>query len=277
MNAPMTLPYPHIPPEIVHLGPFALRWYGVMYVVGYAVGIRIARDRVRRGLVPLTEKSIESLVGYLVAGMLLGARLVYVFVYDPAHYAHDPLDAFAIWHGGLSFHGAVLGMTVASAIFARREHVSFWVVADTLALGGTPGLFFGRLGNFINGELYGRPTDVPWAMVFPSDPTHVPRHPSQLYEAVCEGILLFLVLRALERIGTRQGWYRPGLLTGSFLVGYGLIRFALEFTRQPDEQLGLVLGPFSMGQSLSAIMIAVGLIVLLSTRANARSSSPANH
>lgn len=258
----MTIPYPRIPPEIFRVGPFALRWYGIMYLVGYAVGIGIARRRRRRGLVPFDDAGIDMLVGYLVIGMLLGARIVYVFVYNRPHFAADPWDAIAIWHGGLSFHGAVLGMVAAAFLFARRLHVPFAAVADTIALSGPPGLFFGRLGNFINGELYGRPTHVPWAMIFPTDPQHVPRHPSQLYEALGEGLLLFCVLRTLERRAVARGWYRPGLLAGAFLIGYGVIRFLIEFTRQPDIQLGLVLGPFSMGQLLCTLMIAAGAIVL---------------
>jgi phosphatidylglycerol:prolipoprotein diacylglycerol transferase len=258
----MTIPYPRIPPDIIRVGPFALRWYGVMYVVGYAVGVALARRRVRRGLVPFDAQAVDALVGYLVVGMLLGARLVYVFVYDRAAYAAHPLDAFAIWHGGLSFHGAVLGMVAACVIFARRRRLPFWSVADTLALAGTPGLFFGRIGNFINAELYGRPTSVPWAMVFPTDPLHVPRHPSQLYEAVCEGLLLFVVLQALERRAVRGGWYRAGLLAGAFLIGYGAVRFFIEFTRQPDVQLGFVLGPLSMGQILCMLMVGCGAAVL---------------
>jgi phosphatidylglycerol:prolipoprotein diacylglycerol transferase len=255
----MTIPYPHIPPELVRVGPFAIRWYGVMYLVGYVVGFRIARARIARGLVAMTERDLDALLGYLMAGMLLGARLVYAIIYEPGHYLDDPFEFFRLWHGGLSFHGAVLGMTVACALFARVRRVPFWEVADTLALAGTPGLFFGRLGNFINGELYGRPSSVPWSMIFPSDPLHVPRHPSQLYEAIGEGLLLYLLLRALERRAVAHGWYRPGLLAAAFLIGYGVVRFLLEFTRQPDTQLGLVLGPFSMGQLLSAMMIALGL------------------
>jgi phosphatidylglycerol---prolipoprotein diacylglyceryl transferase len=184
--ATLTIPFPRIPPEIFRVGPIALRWYGVMYLIGYAVGI---------------------------------------------------------W-------------------LARRHRVPFWSVLDTLAICGAPGLFFGRIGNFINGELYGRPSNVPWAMVFPSDPLRVPRHPSQLYEAFCEGIVLFFALRALERIVLRQGLYRPGLLAGAFLVGYGVLRFFIEFTRQPDAQLGFVLGPFSMGQLLCVAMIIVGAVIL---------------
>ncbi|MEO8910618.1 MAG: prolipoprotein diacylglyceryl transferase [Gemmatimonadaceae bacterium] len=259
----MTIPYPHIPPEIFRVGPFALRWYGVMYVVGYVVGYRIARARIGRGLVAMTVAALDTFVGYLVVGMLLGARVMYAVAYEPGHYLHDPLEFFRVWRGGLSFHGAVIGMAVACLVFARVHRISFWQLADTLALAGTPGLFFGRLGNFINGELYGRPTHVPWAMVFPTDPLGLPRHPSQLYEAVAEGIVLFLVLRALERRAVTRGWYHPGLLAGAFLVGYGVIRFALEFTRQPDAQLGLVLGPFSMGQMLSAGTVVIGVLLLV--------------
>jgi phosphatidylglycerol:prolipoprotein diacylglycerol transferase len=258
----MTIPFPRIPPEIFRIGPIALRWYGVMYVVGYAVGIWLARRRVRRGLVPFGAEAIDALVGYLVVGMLVGARLVYVLVYDRPQYAAHPLDVLAVWHGGLSFHGAVVGMVVACVLFARRYHVPLWSVLDTLAICGTPGLFFGRMGNFINAELYGRPTTVPWAMVFPTDPLRLPRHPSQLYEAVCEGLVLFLVLQALERLALRRGFYQPGLLTAAFLVGYGVLRFLIEFTRQPDAQLGFVLGPFSMGQLLCIAMIIVGAAIL---------------
>ena len=164
--------------------------------------------------------------------------------------------------GGLSFHGALLGMAIASFVFARRQHVSFAVVADTLALAGPPGLFFGRIGNFINGELYGRPTTVPWAMVFPTDPSRTPRHPSQLYEAVCEGLVLSGMIWALERRAVTRGWYRPGVLTGAFLIGYGVLRFLIEFTRQPDAQVGFVVGPFTMGQILCTVMVASGVIVL---------------
>lgn len=259
----VTIPYPDIPPVIVQIGPLAIRWYGVMYVVGFAVGHRIARARIARGLVRMGADALDPLIAYLVVGMLLGARLIYALVYDRPKFAADPLALVRIWEGGLSFHGAVLGMTIACALFAWRHRVPFLDVAETLALAGTPGLFFGRLGNFINAELYGRPTDVPWAMIFPTDPLGVPRHPSQLYEALGEGLALFLALRALERRAVGGGWYRPGLLSAAFLVGYGLVRFLVEFTRQPDRQLGLVLGPLSMGQVLSSTMFLIGLLWLV--------------
>ncbi|HEY2379162.1 MAG TPA: prolipoprotein diacylglyceryl transferase [Gemmatimonadaceae bacterium] len=260
----MVVPYPRIPPVIFHIGPFALRWYGLMYLVGYLVGYRLAVKRIERGGSALTRQQLDALIGYLVIGMLIGARLVYVTIYDPAEYRAHPLEIFALRRGGLSFHGAILGMAVACALSSRRFHRSILELTDTVALCGAPGLFFGRMGNFINGELYGRPSNVPWAMIFPTDPLHVPRHPSQLYEGLAEGVLLAGILWVLDRRATAGGWNRPGLVTGSFLVGYGMLRFLLEFTRQPDVQLGFVLGPFSMGQILSAIMIALGVALLTS-------------
>jgi phosphatidylglycerol:prolipoprotein diacylglycerol transferase len=212
--------------------------------------------------VHFSEAAVDSLVAYLLVGMLLGARLVYVLVYGRAEYAAHPLDVFAIWHGGLSFHGAVLGMLAACALFARRHHVPFAEVTDTLAACGTPGLFFGRMGNFINAELYGRVTNVPWAMVFPTDPLRAPRHPSQIYEAVGEGLVLFGMLRILESQSRSAGWYRPGLLSGAFLLGYGIVRFLIEYIREPDVQLGFVLGNLSMGQVLCAFMIVAGVSTL---------------
>ncbi|GAC1415835.1 MAG: prolipoprotein diacylglyceryl transferase [Gemmatimonadaceae bacterium] len=268
----IVLPYPRIPPTIVSIGPFALRWYGIMYVVGYVVGYRLAVARIRRGASVLTQKDLDALISYLVVGMLIGARLIYVFVYDFNDYRSHPLQAFAVWKGGLSFHGAILGMSVAIALFARRYRLPFLAVTDTVALAGAPGLFFGRIGNFINGELYGRASSVPWAMIFPSDPLHVPRHPSQLYEAFAEGILLTVVLWFLDRRAQAAGWSWNGLLTSAFLVGYALLRFLLEFTRQPDAQLGFVVGTFSMGQLLSTIMLVVGVILLAASYKRARAT-----
>lgn len=259
----MTIPYPKIPPDIVSVGPFHLRWYAVMYVVGYVIGYRLALARIRRGASVLTQKQLDDLVYYLVLGMLVGARLIYVLVYDFPSYRAHPLNALAIWEGGLSFHGAVLGMAIATLVFAQQHKLPFLAVGDTIAVSGTQGLFFGRLGNFINGELYGRPSGVPWAMVFPDDPLHLPRHPSQLYEGLAEGVLLSVVLWLLDRVSHAQGWYWDGLLTGAFLVGYAIVRFLLEFTRQPDAQLGFILfGAISMGQVLSTVMLATGVILL---------------
>jgi len=258
----MVIPYPRIPPTIVSIGPIALRWYSVMYVVGYVLGYRLALRRIGTGRSRLSREDLDNLIWYLVAGMLIGARLVYVLVYGRAVYTAHPWEAFAVWRGGLSFHGAIAGMTVAIALFARRYRHSVLEVTDLVSLCGAPGLFFGRLGNFINGELYGRPSNVPWAMIFPTDPLQVPRHPSQLYEAFAEGVVLSALLWWIDGLARARGYNRSGLMTALFLVGYAIARFSLEFTRQPDAQLGLVIGPLSMGQVLSAIMLAVGLALL---------------
>jgi phosphatidylglycerol:prolipoprotein diacylglycerol transferase len=237
-----------------------------MYVVGYYIGYRLARWRIERSLTPITKKQLEDLVYYLVFGMLIGARIIYVLVYDfPAYRAH-PLRALELWNGGLSFHGAVLGMGVAMAIFAYRERLALFVVTDLVAVSGIVGLFFGRIGNFINGELYGRPSNVPWAMIFPGDPLHVPRHPSQLYEALAEGVVLALVIWYLDRRAREKGWYWPGLTSGAFLIGYSVVRILLEFTREPDAQLGFVVGPFSMGQLLSVALLLAGVVLLVVSR-----------
>jgi phosphatidylglycerol:prolipoprotein diacylglycerol transferase len=258
----MTIPYPRISPVLLHIGPIQIRWYGIMYLVGYVVGYRLLRQRIKRGLLAMSEPDLDALIGYFVVGMLVGARLVYAIVYQPGHYLNEPLEFFRLWHGGLSFHGAMLGMVAACLVFAHRRHVPFWQLGDALAYCGAPGLFFGRLGNFINGELYGRPSHLPWAMIFPSDPLHIPRHPSELYEALGEGVLVFLLLAVLQRRALKRDWYRPGLLAGAFLMLYGTVRFLLEFTRQPDPQLGLVVGPFSMGQVLCAGMVVAGVILM---------------
>ncbi|HEV7594065.1 MAG TPA: prolipoprotein diacylglyceryl transferase [Gemmatimonadaceae bacterium] len=258
----MVIPYPRIPPTIISFGPFAIRWYSLMYVVGYVLGYRLVLKRIQSGRSKLTRADLDNLIWYLVVGMLLGARLVYVLVYGRGEYAAHPLEVFAVWQGGLSFHGAILGMTAAIILFARRYRFPVLAITDVVALCGTPGLFFGRIGNFINGELYGRPTTVSWAMIFPSDPLHVPRHPSQLYEAFAEGVLLSALLWWADSVARKRGYDRPGLITGLFLVGYAIIRFSLEFTRAPDAQLGLVIGALSMGQLLSMIMLVVGAALL---------------
>ncbi|MCU0625591.1 MAG: prolipoprotein diacylglyceryl transferase [Gemmatimonadaceae bacterium] len=254
----MTIPYPEIPPELIRIGPVAVRWYGLMYVLGFIVGGRLARKRIRDGTLPLDEVGLDTFVTALFIGMLIGARLVYVTVYDRTLLA-SPLSMIAVWKGGLSFHGAALGMTVACLWMARRAKVPILSLTDALGLCATPGLAFGRIGNFINAELYGRRTDVPWAMVFPTDPDGVPRHPSQLYEMVGEGIVLGLLTWGIEARARAQGWWRPGVGSVVFLVGYGVIRILVEFTRQPDAQLGFLPGGITMGQLLSTLMIVAGL------------------
>jgi phosphatidylglycerol---prolipoprotein diacylglyceryl transferase len=266
----MPIPYPRIPPDIIRIGPIRLRWYGVMYFIGYVVGVALARRRIALNRSFLDRRQIDDLVTYAVIGMLIGARVIYMLVYARPDLIAHPVDLFKIWEGGLSFHGAIIGMATASLLFARRVKVPWLAVIDTMAVCGAPGLFFGRLGNFINAELYGRVTNVPWAMIFPTDPSGLPRHPSQLYEAFGEGVIVSAIVWWVDARSHTNGWYRPGVLTGTFLIAYGVMRFLVEFTRQPDAQLGFVLGPFSMGQLLCVGMILVGLAVIVPSLSRSR-------
>jgi phosphatidylglycerol---prolipoprotein diacylglyceryl transferase len=266
----VTIPFPNISPVVFAIGPIALRWYGLMYGAGYTLGYFLVRRRMATGTSPIETKALDQLIGYLVIGMLIGARLTYVLVYDRSEYIAHPVEILALWRGGLSFHGAVIGMAVACAIFATRNGVSLLAITDLVAVCGAPGLFFGRLGNFINAELYGRPTRVPWAMVFPTDPTRMPRHPSQLYEAFGEGVLLGIALWMADATLRRHGRYRQGMDTALFLVGYGVVRFLIEFTRQPDAQLGFILGPLSMGQLLCVMMIVAGAVLIAAVGRDSR-------
>ena len=251
------LSYPDIDPVAVHLGPFKIHWYGLMYLVGFAAAWWLGRRRLR--LFPqLGAQDLSDLVFYAALGVILGGRLGYILFYDFAAFAAAPLDVFKIWQGGMSFHGGLLGVIVAMALFARRRGRRFFEIADFTAPLIPLGLGAGRLGNFINGELWGRVTDLPWAMVFP-DPRAggLPRHPSQLYEMLLEGVLLFVILWLYAR--------RPRPLmavSALFLLGYGTFRFLVEFARTPDEQLGFLAGGWlTMGQLLSLPMAAAGAVL----------------
>lgn len=240
-------------PVIFDLGPLQVRWYGMMYVVGFIIGTILLRHLSDKGLFKLAKDKIDSLATYLILGMFLGARIFYVFVYNWSDYASSPMDIFAVWKGGLSFHGAIIGMTIGCILFAKRNKVHPMHVADAAVTVGAQGLFFGRLGNFINGELYGRLTDVPWGMIFPSGGPF-PRHPSQLYEAICEGLILFLILWFW-----RKRMKHVGVQSSIFLIGYGVMRFGIEFFREADSQLGYYLGgTITMGQILCFLMMAIG-------------------
>ncbi len=250
--------FPKIDPNIIELGPFKLRWYGLMYVLGFLAAyflIGIQKGAHRLGL---QGKLLQDLIFYMALGLVVGARLGYVLFYQFAnlgYYLKHPVEIIAVWHGGMSFHGGFIGVVLAAIIFCRLRGMSFLQVADLVIVTAPVGLFFGRMGNFINGELYGRATSVPWAMVFPSNPG-VPRHPSQLYEAGLEGVVLFVVLWLLkDRI------HRPGAMVALFLAGYGTMRFVVEFFREPDAQIGLFLGIFSMGQFLCLAMVLAAVIL----------------
>jgi len=248
----------NLSPVLIRLGPLQVRWYGMMYALSFFIGFYLLCYLAPKRGVPLSRDGIADLVLYLVAGVLLGGRLGYVLFYNLPYYVSHPAKIIAVWDGGMSFHGGLIGVTIATLIFSRKTHIRIWSIADLVIPIVPLGLFLGRLGNFINGELWGRPSNVPWAMIFPRAPlvhgVMVPRHPSQLYEAGLEGLLLFAVLWILAR---RQ---RPeGLLLGTFLIFYGLVRCLVEFFREPDPQLGLIGGAISMGQLLSIPMILVGI------------------
>lgn len=235
------------------IGPIQLRWYGLMYMIGFALMYLLMRRASDRGRVDLSRDDIYDLLFYLILGVMIGGRLGYVLFYDLGAYLADPLSVFAIWRGGMSFHGGLLGTLVASIMVCRRRGWNFWAVADIIAM-AAPAMGLVRIGNFINGELYGRETSLPWAMVFPAG-GDVGRHPSQLYEAFLEGVVLFLFGRWLY---SRS--FRPGTTFWGLLAGYGLARFMVEFVRAPDVQIGFDLGPLTRGQLLSLPMLLVGAV-----------------
>ena len=246
-----------IDPVIFSLGPLQVRWYGAMYVAGFLVGGAILKYLANKKFWPIPKEAIDKYITWLIIGMFLGARLFYIFLYNWDYYSANLGDIFAVWKGGLSFHGAVVGMCISTWLFAKKHKLHFFQIADCMAVAGTPGLFFGRMGNFINGELYGRVTDSWVGVVFP-DGGPFARHPSQLYEGILEGIALFLILFAVHK---RERFY--GVASSVFLLGYGVFRFIVEFFREPDSQLGYYLGLFTMGQILCFGMIIISFIMLM--------------
>ena len=273
------LPYPRINPILVHFGPFAIRWYALAYIAGLLLGWWLVLKQISqkslwtnppfKGKAPATDEQIGDLVVWATFGVILGGRLGWDLFYGiilcsgdqsypycqglPWDFLHHPIKLIAAWQGGMSFHGGLIGVALALWLFARRRKLDMVRIGDLIATVAPIGLFFGRIANFINGELWGRPTDVPWAMIFPSPLAgNVPRHPSQLYEAGLEGIALFAILQ----LGLRKfRWHeKPGLLIAVFFLGYGVFRTFVEFFREPDAPF---LGPITMGQMLSAFMLAV--------------------
>ncbi|RUS60070.1 prolipoprotein diacylglyceryl transferase [Pseudorhodobacter sp. E13] len=284
--------FPNISPDLfsITLGgmTFALRWYALAYIVGLVIGWRLvlhalATPRLWAGAVPMNAEQVERLLTWIIAGVILGGRLGFVLFYQPGYYLSHPLEVLKVWQGGMSFHGGFLGVVVAAYLFFRAEGIALRPAADLLALAAPPGLLLGRIANFINAELWGRPTDLPWGVAFPGDAAQdcpdvfgiCARHPSQLYEAGLEGLLLGAVLLWLVYRRGALKW--PGQVTGVFLAGYGAARFFVEFFRQPDAQfvsegnpLGLAFHiagyGVTMGQALSLPMIAVGLFLIWQAR-----------
>jgi phosphatidylglycerol---prolipoprotein diacylglyceryl transferase len=249
-------------PVLMHLGPLQLRWYGVMYALSFTIGYYLVRYLARKRGAPLDNDGVAELVFYLVAGVLFGGRLGYVLFYNLPYYLRHLAAIPAVWDGGMSFHGGLIGTIAAVLLFARKTGIGFLSLADLVVPVVPLGLLLGRLGNFINGELWGRPSNVAWAMIFPRAPlldgVMMPRHPSQLYEAGLEGLVLFAILWVMAQ-KRRPG----GVLLGTFLTLYGLFRCFIEYFREPDPQLGLIRGVISMGQILSVPMIFVGISILV--------------
>jgi len=266
----LALTYPQIDPIALQLGPIAIRWYGLAYLAGILLGWRYGRRLIAdeglwgaRGIsgvvTPMTPVDFDDLLLWATIGIVLGGRLGFALFYQPGAYLSDPTAFFRIWEGGMSFHGGLIGTIAAILLFARRRNIPALSLLDVAAASVPFGLFFGRIANFINGELWGRVSDVPWAMVFPGAGPD-PRHPSQLYEAAIEGVVLFVVLRIMTHgVGSLR---YPGLTGGVFVAGYGMARFFVEFFRQPDEQLGFVAGFMTMGMILSLPMIIAGLVAM---------------
>lgn len=254
------LVHPDIDPVAFSIGPLAVRWYGLMYLAGFAAGWWLGLRRIGQGLAPVTRVQFDDLLFVAVLGVILGGRLGYVLFYKPGYYAAHPLEIFAVWQGGMSFHGGLLGMMAAMLFAARRHGVPYLRVMDFVSPLCPLGIAAGRLGNFINGELWGRPTELPWGMQF-RGAGDAPRHPSQLYEFALEGLALFAIL----------WWFSskprpPGQVSALFLIGYGVFRFIAEYAREPDAFLGTLALGLTMGQWLSLPMVALGVWLLVWSR-----------
>jgi len=253
----LTLPYPNIDPVFLRVGPLQLRWYGLMYMLSFVIGYFVLRRLAKFRKLDMSNDDLYDLLFYLILGVMIGGRLGYVIFYDLGSYIRDPLSILAIWQGGMSFHGGFIGVIFGTVWISRKKHWNFWEVADLVSVAVAIGLGLGRIVNFINGELFGRPSNVPWAMVFPEGGA-VARQPSQLYEAFLEGLVLFLVLRWLYR----KDFYH-GTVFWCLVAFYGVFRFLVEFVREPDAQIGFDLGPFTRGQILTFPMLVVGTAMMI--------------
>jgi len=265
------LPFPNIDPVIVTIGPLAIHWYGLGYIVGILFAWWYAKRLVTNpklwpdGVRPMKPEDLDDFVVWAAIGVVVGGRVAYVLFYDLPRYLANPLDVFAVWQGGMSFHGGLLGTILAMVLFSRARKIHAWSLLDVVAAGVPVGLGLVRLANFINSELWGRISDVPWAMVFPNGGPF-PRHPSQIYEALLEGLVLFLVLRFFTH--SRLKLKTPRFIGGAFVCGYGLSRIFVEFFREPDQQIGYLLGTgwLTMGMVLSLPMVLFGVWCMATAR-----------
>ncbi|MGJ4952289.1 prolipoprotein diacylglyceryl transferase [Bradyrhizobium sp. HKCCYLS20291] len=263
---PLLVDFPVFDPVAVQIGPFAVRWYALAYICGIVLGWLYARSLLKKerlwgGPAPVSLVQLDDFILWVTLGIILGGRTGYVLFYNLPHFIKDPLDIFQLWNGGMSFHGGFMGCVVAVILFARRNGLPILSLGDITTAVAPIGLLLGRIANFIKPELWGREADpnLPWAMIFPTDPTQLPRHPSQLYEAGLEGLLLFCILAAMVRFGALK---RPGFILGSFIGLYGTARIVSELFREPDPQLGFLWRGMTMGMLLSVPMLIVGAILV---------------
>ncbi|KZC99493.1 prolipoprotein diacylglyceryl transferase [Thalassospira sp. MCCC 1A02898] len=252
----MSLAFPAIDPIAISIGPIAIRWYALAYIAGLLLGWKYVVYYCTKTPNIMSKRDVDDLLFWATLGVILGGRLGYILFYNLDYYLDNPANILKVWQGGMAFHGGFMGVIVAIILFARKRNISILAVLDAAAVATPIGLFFGRIANFINGELYGRTTDVAWGFVFPNGGPE-PRHPSQLYEAALEGLILFVVLFILSRKAFVR--HRPGILGGTFVAGYGISRIIVEFFRQPDAQLGYLAGGITMGQVLSIPMVLAGI------------------
>ena len=256
--------FPMIDPVAIQIGPLGIRWYALAYIAGIVCAWQLSRRLMVAKPAVATPVQMDDFITWATLGIIIGGRLGYVLFYRPGYYIFNPWEIPMVWQGGMAFHGGALGVIVAAWLFCRGQKLSPLGFGDRVAVGVPIGLFFGRIANFVNAELYGRPSDAPWAMVFPTDPAGLPRHPSQLYQAGLEGVALFAVMLALFAVpGLRA---RRGFLTGALIAGYGVARIAGEFFRQPDAHLGFLFVGATMGQMLSIPMILIGAFLMWRAR-----------
>jgi len=274
------IPFPAFDPVLVHFGPVAIRWYALAYIAGILAGWLYARALIRNptywgGTAPMTVVDFDDFVLWVTLGIILGGRIGYVLFYNLSYFIANPTEIVQLWKGGMSFHGGFLGCVAAVILFARLRGIPVLSLGDITCAAGPIGLFLGRIANFINGELWGRVTDVPWGVVFPGGGP-LPRHPSQLYEAGLEGIVLFVILNVLVRRGALE---RPGAITGAFALGYGAMRIFGELFREPDVQLGFLWQGLTMGMLLSLPLMLFGIALIVAARrragGTARPAAPA--
>jgi phosphatidylglycerol:prolipoprotein diacylglycerol transferase len=268
----LQLQFPNIDPVFLHLGPVQLRWYGLMYMVSFIAGYFMLKRLAKKKKLAVTTDDLYDLLFFLILGVMIGGRLGYVLFYDFGSYLQRPIEILYIWQGGMSFHGGFVGVVLAVLLLCKRRGWNFWEISDLVCAVAPIGLGLVRLGNFINGELYGRPTTLPWGMIFPAG-GDVVRHPSQIYEALLEGLILLLIVQWLYR----KNLY-PGTVTWALIGFYGVFRFLVEFVREPDAHIQFDLGPFTRGQLLTFPMLVIGLaMMVIFSRRNPPEKSHRSH